>query len=61
MISNCVAAITVSLWEDACDREVLARELGQSGALKVAAGTKIGAAAAVQDDKAWISTTPSAA
>lgn len=61
MISNCVAAITVSLWEDACDREVLARELGQSGALKVEAGPKIGGAAAVQEDKIWISTTQSAA
>lgn len=61
MISNCVAAITVSLWEDACDREVLARELGQDGTLKVEAGTKIGGAAAVQEDKIWISTTQSAA
>lgn len=61
MISNCVAAITVSLWEDACDREVLARELGQNGTLKVEAGTKIGGAAAVQEDKIWISTTQSAA
>lgn len=61
MISNCVAAITVSLWEDACDREVLARELGQNGALKVEAGPKIGGAAAVQEDKIWISTTQSAA
>lgn len=61
MISNCVAAITVSLWEDACDREVLARELGQSGTLKVEAGPKIGGAAAVQEDKIWISTTQSAA
>ncbi|MDE5445306.1 C4-dicarboxylate transporter DctA [Bradyrhizobium sp. CSA207] len=61
MISNCVAAITVSLWEDACDREVLARELGQSGTLKVAAGSKIGEAAVVQQDKTWISTTQSAA
>lgn len=61
MISNCVAAITVSLWEDACDREVLARELGQNGALEVEAGPKIGGAAAVQEDKIWISTTQSAA
>lgn len=61
MISNCVAAITVSLWEDACDREVLARELEQDGTLKVEAGTKIGGAAAVQEDKIWISTTQSAA
>lgn len=61
MISNCVAAITVSLWEDACDREVLARELGQNGTLKVEAGPKIGGAAAVQEDKIWISTTQSAA
>ena len=30
MISNCVAAITDPLWEDACDRQVLARELKQS-------------------------------
>lgn len=61
MISNCVAAITVSLWEDACDREVLARELGQDGTLKVEAGPKIRGAAAVQEDKIWISTTQSAA
>lgn len=61
MISNCVAAITVSLWEDACDREILARELGQNGTLKVEAGTKIGGTAAVQEDKIWISTTQSAA
>lgn len=61
MISNCVAAITVSLWEDACDREVLARELGQKGAIEVEAGPKIGGAAAVQQDKIWISTTQSAA
>lgn len=61
MISNCVAAITVSLWEDACDREVLARELGQNGTLEVEAGAKIGGAAALQEDKVWISTTQSAA
>lgn len=61
MISNCVAAISVSLWEDACDREVLARELGQNGTLEVEAGAKIGGAAAVQEDKIWISRTQSAA
>lgn len=61
MISNCVAAITVSLWEDACDREVLARELGQNDALKVEVGPKIGGVAAAQEDKIWISTTQSAA
>lgn len=61
MISNCVAAITVSLWEDACDREVLARELGQNGTLRVEAGPNIGGAAAVQEGKIWISTTQSAA
>ncbi|MBR0949593.1 C4-dicarboxylate transporter DctA [Bradyrhizobium canariense] len=59
MISNCVASITISLWEDACDREVLARELGQSGTPNVPAGSKIGGAA--QQDKSWISTTQSAA
>src|SRR5262249_24321515 len=31
MISNCVASIVVSLWENACDREVLFHELGQNG------------------------------
>jgi Na+/H+-dicarboxylate symporter len=61
MISNCVAAITVSLWEDACDREVLARELGQSGRAEIAAGTKIAGATVIRDDKSWISTTQSAA
>lgn len=61
MISNCVAAVTVSLWEDACDREVLARELGQNGTLEVEAGAKIGGAAALQEDKVWISTRQSAA
>lgn len=61
MISNCVAAITVSLWEGACDREVLARELGRNGAIEVEAAAKIGGAAAVQEDKIWISTTQSAA
>jgi aerobic C4-dicarboxylate transport protein len=33
MISNCVASIVVSLWENACDRDVLARELGQNRAV----------------------------
>lgn len=61
MISNCVAAITISLWEDACDREVLARELGRNGTLEVEAGMKIGGAAALQEDKIWISATQSAA
>jgi len=62
MISNCVAAVTISLWENACDREVLARELGQSrDSLKVTAGSKIGMVAVVQDDKKWMSTTQSAA
>lgn len=61
MISNCVAAITVSLWEDACDREVLARELGQNGTPEVEARPKIGGTAAVQEGKIWISTTQSAA
>lgn len=62
MISNCVAAITISLWENACDREVLARELGQSSnSLEIAAGSKIGAVAVVHDDKNWISTKQSAA
>lgn len=61
MISNCVASITISLREDACDREVLARELGQSGTIKVAAGTKIDGATRVHEDKSWISTTQSAA
>jgi len=32
IISNCVVSIVVSIWEDACDREVLHRELNQSGA-----------------------------
>ena len=27
---NCVASIVVSIWENACDREVLARELNQN-------------------------------
>lgn len=61
MISNCVASITISLWENACDREVLARELGEVGTVKAAAGTKIGAATLGQEDKRWISTTQSAA
>lgn len=61
MISNCVAAITVSLWEDACDREVLVRELGQNGTPEVEARPKIGGTAAVQEGKIWISTTQSAA
>jgi aerobic C4-dicarboxylate transport protein len=30
IISNCVASIVVSIWENACDREVLARELNQN-------------------------------
>ena len=59
MISNCVAAITVSLWEDACDRNVLARELGQSDT--TAAAAKIGETALAREDKSWISTTRSAA
>jgi len=33
MISNCVASIVVSLWEGACDREVLMRELDQNRAV----------------------------
>lgn len=61
MISNCVAAITVSLWENACDREVLARELGQSGSAEIAAGTKISGATVIRKEKSWISTTQSAA
>ena len=61
MISNCVAAITVSLWENACDREVLARELGQSDTATFAAGSKIGVVAAGREDESWISATRSAA
>ncbi|MBR0840069.1 C4-dicarboxylate transporter DctA [Bradyrhizobium liaoningense] len=61
MISNCVASITISLWEDACDREVLAHELGQGGIRTAATGAKIGAAPAVREDESWISTTQSAA
>jgi aerobic C4-dicarboxylate transport protein len=34
MISNCVASIVVSLWEGACDRDVLTRELDQNRAPK---------------------------
>lgn len=34
MISNCVASIVVSLWEGACDRDVLTRELDRNAALK---------------------------
>ena len=30
IISNCVASLVVSIWENACDREVLARELDQN-------------------------------
>jgi Na+/H+-dicarboxylate symporter len=60
MISNCVASIAVSLWENACDREVLARELGQNATPKLAAVSKIPAAAVVQDES-WIATTQSAA
>ncbi len=30
IISNCVASLVVSIWESACDREVLARELNQN-------------------------------
>jgi aerobic C4-dicarboxylate transport protein len=30
VISNCVVSIVVSIWENACDREVLARELNQN-------------------------------
>src|SRR4051812_21374481 len=30
VISNCVASLVVSIWENACDREVLARELNQN-------------------------------
>jgi len=29
-MSNAVACVVVSIWEDACDREVLARELQQN-------------------------------
>ena len=60
MISNCVAAITVSLWENACDREVLARELGQSGTSGAPVGTRTGATS-VREDKGWIATTQPAA
>jgi len=61
MISNCVAAITVSLWEDACDRQVLARELGYSGTSKVADEAEVRAAAVMQQEKTWIATPQSAA
>lgn len=61
MISNCVASITISLWENACDREVLARELGQRSPVAAAAGTKIGEAAPAREHESWISTTQSAA
>lgn len=61
MTSNCVASITISLWENACDREVLARELGQGGSVAAAAGTKIGEAAPAREHESWISTTQSAA
>jgi hypothetical protein len=61
MISNCVAAITVSLWEDACDREVLDRELGQNGSVELPVGTKIAGATVMRGGKSWISTTRSAA
>jgi aerobic C4-dicarboxylate transport protein len=30
IISNCVASLVVSIWENACDRDVLARELNQN-------------------------------
>jgi aerobic C4-dicarboxylate transport protein len=30
IISNCVASLVVSIWENACDREVLAKELNQN-------------------------------
>ncbi|MGY8676678.1 C4-dicarboxylate transporter DctA [Bradyrhizobium sp. UFLA05-153] len=35
MISNCVASIVVSLWENACDRSTLTRELDQNGTAAV--------------------------
>jgi len=37
IISNCVASIVVSLWEGACDRDVLMRELNQNYAATEAA------------------------
>ncbi len=37
MLSNCVASITVSLWENACDRNVLIRELDQNTAVEESA------------------------
>lgn len=62
MISNCVASITVSLWENACDREVLARELDQHGStLKAALESAVGVADVAQDVRPWISPTQSAA
>jgi aerobic C4-dicarboxylate transport protein len=30
IVSNCVVSIVVSIWENACDREILARELNQN-------------------------------
>jgi aerobic C4-dicarboxylate transport protein len=30
IISNCIASLVVSIWENACDRDVLARELDQN-------------------------------
>ena len=61
MISNCVASITISLWENACDREVLDRELGQGSTPAIATAPRIAAASLVREDKSWISTTQSAA
>jgi aerobic C4-dicarboxylate transport protein len=62
MISNCVASITVSLWENACDREVLARELDQNGSiLKAALESAVGVVDVAQDARPWISTTQSVA
>jgi len=43
------------------DREVLARELGHANTPEPAAGSKIAAAAVVQEDKSWMPTTQSAA
>jgi aerobic C4-dicarboxylate transport protein len=37
LISNCLASIVVSLWEGACDRAVLMRELNQNYAATEAA------------------------
>ena len=62
MISNCVASIEVSLWENACDREVLARELEQGlTALKVSVGSSIDVVGPAQEGRGWIPTTESAA